>query len=93
MYSIQALWSAAQLKLPITFIIVNNRRYKALDQFSQRFGVTQPVGTDLNGIDFVQLARAQGCEANRVSRATDLEGALKAALAAPVPMLLEVQVA
>lgn len=93
MYSIQALWSAAQLKLPITFIIVNNRRYKALDLFSQRFGVMQPVGTDLSGIDFVQLARAQGCEANRVSRATDLEGALKAALAAPGPMLLEVQVA
>jgi benzoylformate decarboxylase len=93
MYSIQALWSAAQLKLPITFIIINNRRYKALDLFSERFGVAQPVGTDLNGIDFVQLARAQGCEADRVSRAADLEGALKAALAAPVPMLLEVQVA
>ncbi|MEO6079556.1 MAG: benzoylformate decarboxylase [Steroidobacteraceae bacterium] len=92
MYSIQALWSAAQLRLPITFIIVNNRRYKALEVFSQRFGITQLVGTDLSGIDFVQLARAQGCEANRVSRAADLEGALKAALAAPVPMLLEVQV-
>jgi benzoylformate decarboxylase len=92
MYSIQALWSAAQLKLPITFIIINNRRYKALDLFFQRFGVTQPVGTDLNGIDFVQLARAQGCEAQRVSRASDLEGALKAALAAPGPALLEVQV-
>lgn len=93
MYSIQALWSAAQLQLPITFIILNNRRYKALDLFSQRFGVTQPVGTDLNGIDFVQLARAQGCEASRVTRATDLEGALKAALTAPLPTLLEVQVA
>jgi benzoylformate decarboxylase len=93
MYSIQALWSAAQLKLPITFIIVNNRRYRALDEFSRRFGVAQPVGTDLAGIDFVQLARAQGCEASRVSRAADLEGALKAALAAPLPMLLEVQVA
>jgi benzoylformate decarboxylase len=92
MYSIQALWSAAQLRLPITFIIVNNRRYKALDQFSARFGVSQPVGTDLNGIDFVQLAQAQGCQASRVSRAEDLATALKAALAAPVPTLLEVQV-
>src|SRR5215204_2593913 len=27
MYSIQALWSAAQLALPITFIILKNRRY------------------------------------------------------------------
>ena len=92
MYSIQALWSAAQLRLPITFIIVNNRRYRALDLFSQRFGVSQPVGTDLNGIDFVQLAQAQGCQASRVPRVEDLEGALKAALAAPGPMLLEVVV-
>ena len=60
--------------------------------FSQRFGVDKPVGTDLNGIDFVQLARAQGCEANRVTRAADLAAALKSALAAPGPMLLEVQV-
>jgi benzoylformate decarboxylase len=92
MYSIQALWSAARLQLPITFIIVNNRRYKALDLFSQRFGVARPVGTDLAGIDFVQLARAQGCGANRVTRAADLAGALQAALAAPGPMLLEVEV-
>lgn len=27
LYSIQALWSAAQLKLPITFIILKNGRY------------------------------------------------------------------
>jgi benzoylformate decarboxylase len=93
MYSIQALWSAAQLRLPITFIIINNRRYRALDVFAQRFGVTQPVGTDLAGIDFVQLARAQGCEASRVSHAAQLEGALAAALATPGPTLLEVQVA
>ena len=93
MYSIQALWSAAQLRLPITFIIVNNRSYKALDLFSQRFGVARPVGTGLPGIDFVQLARAQGCEASRVSRAAELEGALKTALAAPGSVLVEVQVA
>ncbi len=93
MYSIQALWTAAQLNLPITFIIVNNRRYKALDLFSQRFGVAQPVGTDLRGIDFVQLAQAQGCAASRVTRSADLAGALQAALAAPGPMLLEVEVA
>jgi thiamine pyrophosphate-dependent acetolactate synthase large subunit-like protein len=50
------------------------------------------VGTDLNGIDFVQLAQAQGCQASRVSHAEDLATALKAALAAPGPMLLEVVV-
>jgi benzoylformate decarboxylase len=93
MYSIQALWSAAQLRLPITFIIVNNGRYEALHHFARRFGLEKPVGTDLPGIDFVQLAQAQGCTASRVSRAAELQSALKAALAAPGPTLLEVQVA
>jgi benzoylformate decarboxylase len=93
MYSIQALWSAAQLKLPITFVIVNNRRYEALHHFSKRFGLSKPVGTDLPGIDFVQLAQAQGCEGVRVTRAAELEPTLRAALAAPRPTLVEVVVA
>jgi benzoylformate decarboxylase len=93
MYSIQALWSAAQLKLPITFIIVNNGRYEALHHFSKRFGLTHPVGTDLPGIDFVQLARAQGCEASRVEKTADLKAALQTALGSPRPTLLEVVVA
>ena len=38
MYSIQALWSAAQLKLPMTFVILNNRRYAALQEFAPTFG-------------------------------------------------------
>lgn len=93
MYAIQSLWSAAQWKLPITFVIVNNARYQALHHFSRRFGIASPVGTDLPGIDFVQLAKAQGCDATRVTRAAELEGALRAALAAPHPMLVEVVVA
>src|SRR4030095_4391105 len=38
MYSIQALWSAAQLKLPIAFVILKNRRYAALQDFAPVFG-------------------------------------------------------
>ena len=93
MYSIQGLWSAAQLKLPITFIIVNNARYEALHHFSKRFGLSHPVGTDLPGIDFVQLAKSQGCDGLRVTGAAELEPALRKALAAPGPFLLEVVVA
>lgn len=38
MYAIQALWSAANLRLPITFVILKNRRYAALQDFSKVFG-------------------------------------------------------
>jgi len=39
MYAIQGLWSAAQLGLPISFVIVNNRRYEALLNFGRVFGL------------------------------------------------------
>ncbi len=93
MYSIQALWSAAQLQLPLTVIIVNNGGYEALQSFSRRFGLSDPVGTHLPGIDFVQLAHGHGCGAVRVTRAADLKAALTAALASPRPMLVDVHVA
>jgi benzoylformate decarboxylase len=92
MYAIQGLWTAAQLKLPITFIIVNNRRYEALVQFSRHFGLARTVGTSLADIDFCGLAVSQGCKAMRVERADKLDDALRTALAATEPMLVEVVV-
>lgn len=96
MYSIQGLWSAAQLRLPITFVILKNRRYAALDEFAPTFGYgpDDPVaGTALPDIDFVAIARGHGCEAIRVSAPDALRETLSAALAATVPTLVEVDVA
>jgi benzoylformate decarboxylase len=96
MYSIQALWSAAQLALPITFVVLKNRRYAALQEFAPAFGfgADEPLaGTELPGIDFVALARGQGCHGINVSRAEELRGALSDALKAPVPTLVEVDIA
>jgi benzoylformate decarboxylase len=90
MYGIQALWSAAQLKLPMTFVIINNAGYLALKHMGEMFQMKNLVGVDLPGIDFVGLARALGCEAARVERADDLDGALQAALASKGPFLLDV---
>lgn len=92
MYSIQALWTAAQQQLPLTVIIVNNRGYSALKFFARRFGVDAQVGMQLPGIDFAQLAQAQGCKALRVTRAADLHDALRQALDSTTPMLVDVQV-
>ena len=45
MYSIQSLWSAAQLDLKIVFVIVNNRRYEALHEFARHFNLPRLQGT------------------------------------------------
>jgi benzoylformate decarboxylase len=92
LYSIQGLWSAAQWRLPIAFIIVNNGRYEALRQFGLHFGLHETEGTALPGIDFSALARGQGIEAERVTTPDALDGALRTAFAATEPMLLDVVV-
>ena len=96
MYSIQAIWSAVQFKLPITFVILNNSRYAALQDFAPEFdfGPDDPVqGTELPGLDFVALAAGMGCPGVRVTDAAKLRDTLRNALAAAGPMLVETVVA
>jgi benzoylformate decarboxylase len=92
MYAIQGLWTAGQLQLPIMFVIIRNGRYLALEEFGAHFGLTQTVGTRLPALDFVALARGHGIEGVKVSRPDELEGALRAGLAAGRPTLVEVMV-
>jgi benzoylformate decarboxylase len=92
MYSIQALWSAARLELPVTIVIVNNGGYAALSEFSSHFKMTRLVGTRLGGIDFAGLACSLGCAGRRVERPEDLTGALTDALQSPAPSLVDVAV-
>ena len=94
MYSIQALWNAAQLRLPVTVLIVRNRRYAALQHFAPYFGFAPDAaltGTDLPGLDFVALAAGHGLPARRVADGTALAGALREAIHAEGPVLLEVE--
>lgn len=92
MYSIQSLWSAAQLGLPMTFVIINNGRYEALIDFGHQFGLESTPGTRLSGIDFVGLARSQGVDAVLVEDVETLDKVLATAFAAPRTMLIEVRV-
>ncbi|MEP6549016.1 MAG: benzoylformate decarboxylase, partial [Gammaproteobacteria bacterium] len=77
MYSIQGLWSAAELGLPIAFIIVNNGSYRALEEFGHHFDIKTLPGVRLPHLDFCALAAAQGVKAIRVERCEDLDTALR----------------
>lgn len=89
MYAIQGLWTAAEQRLDVRFLIVNNRSYAALRQFGALFGL-DAVGSDLPGIDFCAIAAGHGVPAQRVARADALDAALNALFAGPGPRLLEV---
>lgn len=92
MYSIQALWTAAQRKLPLTVVIINNSGYGAMRSFSQVMQVRNVPGLELPGIDFVRLAEGMGCDAVRVSKAAELGDALKRGMAFEGTCLIEVVV-
>ena len=96
LYSIQALWTAAQLKLPITFVILNNRRYAALQDFAPVFGFSASdvvQGTELPDLDFLALAAGMGCAARRVSDPAELRDTLARALASNMTNLVEIEIA
>jgi benzoylformate decarboxylase len=92
MYSIQALWTAAQRKLPLTVVVINNSGYGAMRSFSQVMQVRNVPGLELPGIDFVKLAEGMGCDAVRVAKASELAAALKRGLAHDGVSLIEVMV-
>jgi benzoylformate decarboxylase len=96
LYGIQALWTAAHLKLPITYVIANNRGYRILKERlismrkSERF-----VGMDIRepAIDYSALAASMGVPGRRITDPGEIAPALRDALASGGPRLIEVMVA
>ena len=100
MYSPQALWTAANEDLPVTFIVINNREYNVLKNFmrtqehymSARTG--EFIGMDIVSppIDFLSLAGAMGVPAIRIGHAGEIADAVVKALASCRPNLIEIVV-
>ena len=95
MYSIQALWTAAHHKLPLTVVIVNNGGYRIIKQRLLAFhGDDHYVGMDFADpkVDFTALAKSLGLEAMQITEAKDVAAALKSAFSRPGAKLIEVVV-
>ncbi len=93
MYSIQALWSAANYGVDVSFVVINNGGYSILKAFREVVGIGDTVpGLDVPGVDLVRIARGFGCEAERVEKPGDLREALERDFASGKPSLLDVSV-
>jgi len=100
LYSPQALWTAARERLPVTFVVMNNREYNVLKNYMK----AQPqylsvqanrfIGMDLVDppIDFLALAASMGVPARRVDRAADIASAVEAGIASGLPNLIEIPI-
>jgi benzoylformate decarboxylase len=95
MYSIQALWTAAHHKLPLTVVIVNNGGYRIIKQRLLAFHQDDHfVGMDFADppVDFCGLAKALGLEAIQVTKAEEVASTLKSAFGRSGAKLIEVMV-
>jgi benzoylformate decarboxylase len=96
MYGIQGLWTAAHLKLPITYIIANNRGYRIIKERLVSFRKTDKfTGMDIRepDLDFVSMGKSFGLEARRVTDPQDIGTALREAFASGKPNLVDIRVA
>jgi benzoylformate decarboxylase len=93
MYTVQALWTAARLAAPITYVIVNNSQYAILKAFAASSGITDSVpGLDLPRLDIIRIAEGFGYMAETVEEPDKLEEALLRALGHEGPYLVNVMV-
>jgi benzoylformate decarboxylase len=97
LYGLQGLWTAAHCKIPVTFVIANNRQYEILKHCAKvmplpEMAAGRYVGMDLiePAIDFVGLARSLGVMAARVDNPDELSDRVRESLAGSEPLLLEV---
>jgi len=100
LYSVQALWTAAHHRIPVVFLIINNRSYRILKLNLDRY--RNATASNAQGyphldlvnpeMDYLALAAGFGVEATRVSNSTELATAIPAAFASNRPWLLDVKV-
>ncbi|KQY07366.1 benzoylformate decarboxylase [Mycobacterium sp. Root135] len=89
-YSIQAIWTAAQHRLPIVFVVQRNGEYCVLKSFALLEETPNVPGLDLPGLDIGSLATGFGCRTATVGSTEELIHEFKAALTADGPTVLVV---
>jgi 5-guanidino-2-oxopentanoate decarboxylase len=87
-YTLNEIGTAVEHKLPIIILLWNNERLGAIYDNMVQFGI-QPNNVTLKNPDFQMLARAYGCNAEKPQNLKALAAAIKAALAAEGPTLIE----
>jgi len=92
-YSIQCLYSAAQHKLNVIFIVPCNEEYAILKEFAELENTPNVPGLDLPGLDIVSAAKGFGCAGVLTKTKEEIKKAFGAALSADGPTLIAIRIA
>jgi benzoylformate decarboxylase len=91
-YSVQSIWNAAQLNLPVLIVVMRNEEYCILKSFAVLEQTPGVPGLDLPGIDIVSIARGYGCDAARVADIGAIKKAATEAWRKERPTVLEIPI-
>jgi benzoylformate decarboxylase len=89
-YSVQAIWTAAQHRLPIVFVVMRNGEYSILKSFAVLEKTPGVPGLDLPGIDIASIATGFGCRAVTVDSTEKLGREFTTALESDGPTVIVV---
>ncbi len=98
MYTIQALWTQAREKLPVTTVILSNRKYQILigeyGSVGANPGPTAMNMLDLGSpdLDFVKLANGMGVEAAKCATLEACAALMLHSFKSPSPFLIELEI-
>jgi len=101
LYTIQALWTAAHHKIPVTWVIVNNAAYRIL-----KLNMLEYLGESASGggrkfmamdlteppLDFAAIAAAFGVKGVRLEQPDEIADAVREAQRAGEPRVIDVAV-
>lgn len=91
-YSLQSIWNAAQLHLPMLIVIMRNDEYAILKSFAVLEETPRVPGLDLPGLDYVSIAKGYGCDAARLDDLDAIKQAAATAWAKDRPTVLEIPI-
>jgi len=98
MYTLQSLWTQARERLPVTTVVISNRKYQILIGEYKRVGAV-PGPTAMRMLDlgdpdlhWVKLAEGMGVEAARAETMDQCADLLRCSLNASAPFLIELVV-
>jgi benzoylformate decarboxylase len=89
-YSIQAIYTAAQHRLPVVFVVMRNEEYSILKSFALLEETPGVPGLDLPGLDIASLAAGFGCRTVNVDSCEKLAHEFTNALDADGPTVIVV---
>ena len=90
-YSVQAIWTAAQHKLPIVFVVFRNGEYSILKSFAQLEEAPGVPGLDLPGLDIASVAEGFGLRSVHANTAEEIRDEFKLAVEADGPTVIVVE--